>query len=418
MSKTVWLINQYLTTPDISDEGHRHYYLAKGLRKHGYETVFVTGSYEHAHGKEVKMTSHVEIRDDEFTTAIIKTPKYNGARGMGRIWNMLVFWLKLYFLPRSKLGFPEVILVSSISLLPILYALSVQRRSPKVKFVLEIRDIWPLTLVELGGFSVKNPFIRMLAYIEKLGYQKADHVVGLMPHLNEHVADVVGDQKKQITWISNGIDLESIRQIEPLTYIDESRWPNDSFVIGYAGSVGNANALEYIVDYMNADDTASDIVLIIVGAGDSKRLLIERSKDNGRILFYDRIPKHQLQSLYAKFDALYLSWRESSIYRYGVAANKMFEYMYAGKPIIMSGDVRSNPISTCNGGIVVKSESVEEIRQAVDHLRGLSKTELVNMGKRAHDAVVEFYAYEKLAETYANVFSKLDSCSVLQKSSK
>ena len=81
--------------------------------------------------------------------------------------------------------------------------------------IFEIRDIWPLTLTEEGGFSKFNPLIFGLGFIEKLGYKYSDIIVGTMPNLEEHVAEVIG-YKRKVSCVPMGLDINKIDDILPL----------------------------------------------------------------------------------------------------------------------------------------------------------------------------------------------------------
>ena len=63
------------------------------------------------------------------------------------------------------------------------------------KLVFEVRDIWPMVLVENGGFSKFNPFVIGLQVIEWLGYKFSDEIVGTMPRLDIHVEKVINAKK-------------------------------------------------------------------------------------------------------------------------------------------------------------------------------------------------------------------------------
>src|SRR5690606_15382674 len=92
---------------------------------------------------------------------------------------------------KERLPAPNAVIVSSLSLLTIFNGVLLRRRY-KCRLIFEIRDIWPLTITEVGGFSRWNPLVFGLGLIEKWGYRSADAIVGTMPNLGEHVADVLG----------------------------------------------------------------------------------------------------------------------------------------------------------------------------------------------------------------------------------
>lgn len=111
-----------------------------------------------------------------------------------RILSWFAFEWHLYFLDRRRLERPDVVIISSLSLLTILYGVFLKRLYG-CKLVFEVRDIYPLTLTEELGISACNPLVLLLKFVEKLGYRRADLIVGTMPNLRSHVQKVLGYTK-------------------------------------------------------------------------------------------------------------------------------------------------------------------------------------------------------------------------------
>ena len=76
--------------------------------------------------------------------------------------------------------------------------------------VFEIRDIWPLTLVEEGKYSRLNPIYCVLRLLELCGYKYADLIVGTMPNLKQHVIDS-RIKKSDESFHSSGIGVDPKR---------------------------------------------------------------------------------------------------------------------------------------------------------------------------------------------------------------
>ena len=113
-------------------------------------------------------------------------------------------WQNFIFSRLSKNNKPDLILVSSMSLWPAIYAVRMRKRY-KIPFILEIRDIWPLTPVEVGGFSKRNPFIYIFRKLEKFAYSRADSIISVLSHFNKHLSTVI-KEPKQFYWIPNAIE--------------------------------------------------------------------------------------------------------------------------------------------------------------------------------------------------------------------
>ena len=85
----------------------------------------------------------------------------------------------------------------------------------KSKLIYEVKDIWPLTLIEVGGISSNHPFIVLMRWFEKFAVKNSDTVVSNLPNYNAHVKDNL-KVHRAVEWISNGVDLAELKQNEPL----------------------------------------------------------------------------------------------------------------------------------------------------------------------------------------------------------
>lgn len=118
----------------------------------------------------------------------------------------------------------------------------------KCRLVFEIRDIWPLTITEEGGFKPWNPFVLGLGLIERLGYQYSDAIVGTMPNLGEHVRNVLGAPKARHR-IPMGVDATTFAAPDALPddYV-AMNFPKGKFIVAHVGSIGITNALDTFLD--------------------------------------------------------------------------------------------------------------------------------------------------------------------------
>lgn len=404
--KNLWIINQYIGTPLLGVDGHRHYYFAQKFKEKGLNVSLITSSFSHVPSKDFKLEKNYDIYEEPYgNLGVIQTPKYRSARGIGRIWSMVVFMLKLFFFPFDKLPKPDIVIVSSISLLPILNGFLL-RKKYGCKLILEIRDIWPLTLIELGGFSKNNPLVMFLAYVEKIGYRHYNFITSLLPRTIDHVEAILGKRMNNFAHIPNGIFIEEKKNGKPLNELTRNLIPKDKFIIGYAGSLGVANAMESIIKAFGSIED-KDIFLCIVGDGYLKSELIKLANNNSNIIFFDPIPKSEIESLLKHFDVLYLSWQETSLYRFGVSANKIFDYMFAAKALLMSGEIAENIVSNADCGLTTPPNDIEAIKKAILELRCKSKPDLLSMGNRGKEYVLQHNTIDGLCDKYIEIFKQL-----------
>jgi len=82
----IWIINQYIGTPSMGVDGHRHYYLAKTLYNRDYNVTLLTSTFSHVPRKNIKQSKNFEVKEEEgITLGLVKTPRYASARGFGGV---------------------------------------------------------------------------------------------------------------------------------------------------------------------------------------------------------------------------------------------------------------------------------------------------------------------------------------------
>jgi len=394
VASTIWIINQYAGSPQHGME-FRHYYLAKEFNAKGYRTIIISGSYSHLYYCSPKVEgNYTQGFVNEIEYWWIKVPQYSKSLSIGRVTNMLVFALKLWFFPKTRLPKPTHIITSSPSPFPISIA-SIWAKKLKSKLIYEVRDLWPLTLIELGGMSKLNPLVLFFSYFERIGLKRADVVVSVLPNAIEYFLSKDFKPKKYVI-IANGISHEMLDSQTIELPIDDKR-----FKIVYLGSIGVSNALEYLVEASKLLDPTR-FSLYIIGSGSEEMKLKELAKSEKNICFLPRVDKKYVQHVLSKFDACYLGWRKNSFYRFGISANKIYEYMLSGKPIIHSVSAGNDPIKDSNCGVSVEPEDSYAIAKAIEQLSNLTVFERDDMGNRGKEFVMKNNLYSILADRYIN----------------
>ena len=123
----------------------------------------------------------------------------------------------------------------------------------------------------------------------------------------------------------------------------------------------------------------------------------------------DSVSKREVVDLLDHFDVLILSWHDISLYRFGVSANKIFDYMYSGKPIIMAGNIGENVIELANCGIVVKPNDHQAIFEAIVKLRDMDSEERKRLGDNGREYVMRNNDFNILTTRYEKIFNFLYS---------
>jgi glycosyltransferase involved in cell wall biosynthesis len=403
MAKNVWIINQFAGKP-TSGWGERHYYFSKNWIVKGYNVTLISGSYNHVFNELPEAPNQFNFEKVEGTRFCwVKTPKYD-PQSILRFWSFLVFAFKAFFIPISKLGRPDIIVVSSMPIFPILTGYLLKLRYNAKALFFEIRDIWPLTLILLGDVSDRHPAVKFIGWFEKFGYKRADKIVSLLPNAAEHFEEIAGAGDKFV-YIPNGLDEEVlVKELAPME--DLSQIPSDKFVIGYTGTLGLANALEFFVEAAGMLKDDLRFFFVVVGEGYLKKQLLETSKDYGNIVFLSKVRKNQVASYLEKFDVCFVGRNNSPLFKHGVSANKYFDYMLAGKPILDSNNYIKDPVELSGCGLIVTPDSAQSIRDGILEMYNFGRIKLEELGLKGKKYVGEFHNITFLSNEYVKLFDE------------
>jgi glycosyltransferase involved in cell wall biosynthesis len=372
----ILLVNHY-ALPPTQPGGTRHFSLAKVLLAMGHQPVIAASGFDHVTRSDRLSPGEPAGRSvhEGVPFLWLRTPAYHGSGGAARLRNILAFAgavehrLAPHLEPR-----PDVIVGSSPHLFAARAALRLARRL-QVPFVLEIRDVWPQSLVEVMGVSRWHPLVWIMESIERNLYREADHIVTLLPGIGPRVAQLGGDPAA-ITWVPNGIDLDFLPPVaEP-----EDR---DTFTFMYAGAHGVTNALDVMVDaaallQARQDRLPRRLRLVLLGTGPEKPRLQARARSLGlaALEFLPPVPKLQVYGVLAGADAFWVSSRPSSLWQHGISFNKLYDFMAMARPTVIGMDCPGNPITEAGCGITVRpgeagamAEGMEQLLAAVPEAR-------------------------------------------------
>ena len=166
--------------------------------------------------------------------------------------------------------------------------------------------------------------------------------------------------------------------------------------------------MEYFVELASLFKEINNVYFVIIGDGYELENLKKQASGFTNVVFVPRIRKQQVQVALRMFDVLYIGWRDRKLYEYGISANKIFDYMYAGKPILMSGNIGENEIGLANCGFVSDYNDLSMLKAYILRFKDMSEKERNAFGERGKQFVIKHRSYENLSDNYIEIFSELD----------
>lgn len=401
----IWYVCKYANILPYGADSRHTSFCKEFAKKHN--TRLITSNSSHLFNDLPKLDKRYEDMEYEgMQVTWIDTLQYPRATSIKRVFSWVWFEIFVVLMAfKKRYEKPDVVIASSLSLFSVVSG-AVFKKLFKAKFIFEVRDIWPQTLVDLKGISAKHPAVWLLSKFEKFGYRYADKIVGTMPNLAEHVEKVVGMGHK-VEFIPQGVSLsfyENDQQSVDQEYI-ENYLPADKFIVTYAGTLGVAYALDKIVETARKfkQENNDKVHFVFLGDGIEKAKLQELAKDLDNITFAPRVKKEQVLSVLQRSDILLHSFKMEPVFEYGISPNKFVDYMYAKKPIICMFSGFPSMINEADCGQFVPSEDSQALHDVLVEYMGLSKEELEQKGENGYRFLVEKRNFPVLAEKYLSV---------------
>jgi len=397
----IWIFNHYALTPDLPG-GTRHFDFARELTNRGHKVTIFASSFHYSLLKETKKYDKnkfiLEIYDN-VNFIWIKTFPYK-KNDWKRVLNMLSYSYRSYKVAKNykkiDIDKPDVIIGSSVHLFAVYIAYKLSKFF-KVPFVMEVRDLWPQTLIDMG-ISKWHPFIILLGILEKFLYKQAKRIITLLPKAKDYITSL-GVSEDKIVWIPNGVYINRF---------SSNRLKNKNtkkFIVTYAGAIGKANNLDVLIKAAKILKDVSDIEFIIVGDGPERRRLEKKVFELGlnNVQFKGSVSKNEVLFYLCNSDILYFNLKKSPVFKYGISSNKLFDYLASGKPVIFAASAGNNPVADARAGITVPPENPEALAEAILKLYRMPKEERQEMGERGRKYVEKYYSIPKLVDKLEKV---------------
>ena len=394
----IWIFNHHALTPDMNG-GTRHYDFAKELVKRGNRVTIVASSFHYSKYKEMREYKDKEYlieKIDGIDFIWIKTPAYYG-NGVSRVKNMISYTYKvLKYIPNLNLSKPDIVVGSSVHLFAVWAAYKLSRKY-NTPFIMEVRDLWPQTLMDMG-ISKWHPFIILLGLLEKYLYKKADKIISNLPYAYDYIGKFV--EKEKFVWISNGVDLSNIK------YTPKEK--NEKFVISYTGAIGIANNLQILLDAAKKLKDRKNIYFRIVGEGvEKEKLKVFAEKNNLlNVSIENSVPKNEVTNILLNSDVLYFNLKDSPVFNYGISSNKLFDYMASGRVIIFSTKAKNNLIEDAKAGYSIVPDNVEVLEKTILEIYNLSQKERDEIGQKIRKYAEDNYSIEILVDKFEDLLEE------------
>ncbi len=268
------------------------------------------------------------------------------------------------------------------------------------KFILDVRDLWPESVLALGAIR-KGPVYSILKRIEIFLYQKADIITIAIPGFRKHITQL-GISDRKIVDLPNGANIDFFYKRK--TNIRKQFGLENKFIVLFSGNHGLAQGLGSILKAANHLTDFKDICFLMIGDGVEKKKIVKwkNKMKSDNVIMLDKQPREAMPDFISSADVCLVPLIKHPLFLHALPS-KMFEYMACEKPIIVSIDGEAKRLIEQSGaGIFVAPEDVEQIKKAILQLYQNKKIAL-EMGEKGRKYVERYFNRKKLAEHFEGI---------------
>jgi glycosyltransferase involved in cell wall biosynthesis len=281
-------------------------------------------------------------------------------------------------------------------------------RLRRIPFILEIRDLWPESIVAVGAMRAGR-WLRFLEWLEKRMYAAATRIVTVGAGYRDQLIDrgVVGER---IDIVPNGVDRGLFSDRGGGAALRDRYGLGGAFVCSYIGTIGMGSGLEVVLRAARLlrDEGRDDIAFALVGDGAAREALERKAKQDGleQIVFTGSQDKRTMPDFLSMADACLVHLVRRDLFR-TVLPSKIFEAAAMKKPIILGVEgSAAQVVREADAGICIEPENEGELVEAVKRLA--QDSELAGrLGRAGFESIAAVYDYDRLAEKYAEVIERV-----------
>jgi glycosyltransferase involved in cell wall biosynthesis len=366
--------------PEVNAPASRVHEHARAWVRDGHDVTVITGVPNHPRGELFPGYANRWLQEERVDgIRVLRTWMYLTANeGFVRRTANYVLFLCTAVLASLRVERPDVVVATSPQFFCGLAGAIVGalKRRP---FVLELRDLWPESIVALGQLRRGSLPVRALEAVEGWLYRRARGVVVVTRAFARHVA-ARGVPEQRIALVYNGIDgaLWQPRPARP--ELLAQRGIGGAFRVGYVGTLGLAHGLGTVLAAaerlggLAGPDPASPpgVAFVFVGDGADRARIEQEARARGlaNVHFTGLVPRGEVPDWLASLDVLLVMLRDLPVFA-TVIPSKLFEFAAMERPVILSapkGEVREM-VESAGVAMAIDAESTEQLADAIAALR-------------------------------------------------
>lgn len=349
------------------------YELTQYLAERGHDVTVVSGETGYMQRNMPKLPWYQRIvrRERDGKVNVVRTYTYSELHRsyLGRLLSFISFSLScpLGLLSVAK---PDVVLASSPPIFPMFPAWLICKLR-RIPFVLEVRDLWPASAVQMGILKNRQ-LIGIMAWMERVLYNQSKRIVALTEGIRDDICSR-GWSKNKVELVTCGVDFDKLYPDAPgAAFIRDKFGWQDKKIVLYFGALGEANNLPVTLRTAQRLQLREDIVFVLIGDGMKRAEIEKQAKELGlkNVLVLPPVPKDEARLYINAADVCLVTLRDIPLFD-GAIPTKLIDYMACGKPVLcgIRGEAESI-VEGAGAGVMFEPDNDEQLgKLVVDLLR-------------------------------------------------
>jgi len=171
----------------------------------------------------------------------------------------------------------------------------------------------------------------------------------------------------------------------------------DDFVVGFVGTMRRMHAVRELVESLTYLSDATRVKLLLIGDGEDRGPSEELASELGvidSIVFTGFVPHEEVTDYISACDITFGAMKRDS-----ATPIKCFEYMAAGRPVIVNDMPEMAFVDERDIGATISTVTPEVIAAAIETLSGLDEQERAAMGDRARTYILNNHTWQSAIDS-------------------
>lgn len=312
------------------------YELTQHLAGRGHQVTVISGEtgYMRRDTPTLPWYRRMVRKERDGQVTVVRTFTYSELHRsfFGRLMSFLSFSLSC---PAGLLSIdkPDVVLASSPPIFP-MFSTWLVCKLRGIPFVLEVRDLWPASAVQMGILKNRQ-LIGVMSWMERLLYNQSSRIIALTEGIRDDIC-ARGWPENKVELVTCGVDVDRLYPDEAgAAFVRERHGWQGRRIMLYFGALGEANNIPVILRTAQRMRNRHDVLFVLIGDG-MKRQTTEREVSSlalANVVMLPPVPKDDARMYISAADACLVTLRDIPLFD-GAIPTKLIDYMACGKPVL------------------------------------------------------------------------------------